>query len=126
MILCPIDFSPVTTALIRLAAGLARAESTDLVLLHVEPSENPTSSAAAMAALLTEPALAGLAVRTVVQTGCAARQILHFAAAQAAGLIVLGAHGATGLTRFLVGSTAESVLRGAACPTLLFTVKPTE
>ncbi len=79
-----------------------------------------------MAALLTEPALAGLAVRTVVQTGCAARQILHFAAAQAAGLIVLGAHGATGLTRFLVGSTAESVLRGAACPTLLFTVKPTE
>jgi universal stress protein A len=76
--------------------------------------------------VLADPALAGLAVRTVIQTGTAARQILHFAAAQAAGLIVLGAHGATGLTRFLMGSTAESVLRGAACPTLLFTVKPTE
>jgi nucleotide-binding universal stress UspA family protein len=41
--------------------------------------------------------------------------ILQEAAAWPAGLIVLGSHGSSGLTRFLLGSTSEAVATHAAC-----------
>jgi nucleotide-binding universal stress UspA family protein len=51
--------------------------------------------------------------------GEAAPEIIAEADRQQADLIVIGAHGQTGLTRFLMGTTAEIVLRTARCATLL-------
>jgi len=41
--------------------------------------------------------------------------ILQEAAEWAADLIVLGSHGSSGLSRFLIGSTSETVATHAAC-----------
>lgn len=50
--------------------------------------------------------------------GDAAVEILQVADAVEADLIVLGTHGRTGLSRVLMGSVTEAVLRGSPCPVL--------
>jgi universal stress protein A len=57
-----------------------------------------------------------------LRQGEAAREIVREAQEAAADLVVIGSHGQTGLTRFLMGNTAEQVVRTAPCATLL--VKP--
>jgi nucleotide-binding universal stress UspA family protein len=39
-------------------------------------------------------------------------------------LIIIGTHGRKGVSRFLLGSTAEKLVRSAPCPVL--TVRPSE
>ena len=46
-------------------------------------------------------------------------QIVHFAEEIGADLIVMPSHGRTGLTRLLIGSVAERVIRLAHCPVLV-------
>ncbi len=53
-----------------------------------------------------------------VMLGPAGPTILDVAAAERPDLIVIGTHGRTGVARFLMGSTAEKVLRQAPCPVL--------
>jgi len=43
-------------------------------------------------------------------------EIVHFAEREHVDLIVMGTHGRTGLTRLLMGSVAEAVVRRAPCP----------
>ncbi|MBT6055765.1 MAG: universal stress protein, partial [Planctomycetaceae bacterium] len=38
-------------------------------------------------------------------------------------LVVLGTHGRTGLSRILMGSVAEAVVRHAPCPVLIYRLK---
>jgi nucleotide-binding universal stress UspA family protein len=56
------------------------------------------------------------------RTGCEAQEIVRAAADEHVGMIVMGAHGRTGLDRLLLGSVTERVVRTAACPVL--TVRP--
>lgn len=56
--------------------------------------------------------------KTVIVTGIPCDEITSAAAKMDASLIVLGTHGRTGLDRILFGSTAERVVRSAACPVL--------
>lgn len=56
--------------------------------------------------------------------GHAAKEILKVAADIDAGLIVIGTHGRSGLGRLLLGSVAENVFRGAACPVLAVKTGP--
>ena len=125
-ILCPVDFSAGSAALVAVAAALAAGGGSELRLLHVcEPPEagaaaTPADCAVLLAGLRAAAGAAGAAhVSTGVLRGEAAPTIVAEAARRRAGLIVLGAHGQTGLSRFLMGNTAEVVLRTAACPTLL-------
>ncbi|HEU4754355.1 MAG TPA: universal stress protein [Armatimonadota bacterium] len=66
-------------------------------------------------------ALEGTAAEVVARTapGSAADVILAAAREETADVIVLGATGATGLVRFLIGSTAERVLRHAEASVLI-------
>jgi nucleotide-binding universal stress UspA family protein len=57
-------------------------------------------------------------VRTFVRYGKPFNEIAALAADREANLIVVATHGHTGLKRVLLGSTAESVVRHAACPVL--------
>jgi nucleotide-binding universal stress UspA family protein len=66
----------------------------------------------------------GVGVQWLVARGKAADLIIETAAADDATLIAMATHGRSGLNRFLLGSVAEKVLRGAASPLLL--VRATE
>ena len=89
MLLCPVDFSFGTAALVRTAAGLARAEPDHaLTLLYVAPvaqlgaaAFDPTAVARHFNALRQEPALAGLTLQTVVMAGSPAQVIAQEALA---------------------------------------------
>ena len=52
--------------------------------------------------------------------GDPAGEICRIAAEEGAELIVLGTHGRTGILRLLMGSVAESILRHAPCPVLVY------
>jgi nucleotide-binding universal stress UspA family protein len=54
--------------------------------------------------------------RSIVSFGHAASEIVAIAGQIDADLIVLTTHGHSGITRFLLGSTAEQVVRHAKCP----------
>ena len=54
--------------------------------------------------------------------GSPASAIVEMAEREHADMIVMATHGRTGLTRLLMGSVAEEVVRKATCPVL--TVKP--
>ena len=121
-ILCPLDFSAASTALVAYAAALAVGTGAELRLLYVQ--EPATPAAAGVAAELSAHRAAAEAagasrVSTNTVQGEAALQIVAEARRQHADLIVIGAHGQTGLSRFLMGNTAEVVVRTAPCPTML-------
>ncbi len=59
------------------------------------------------------------AVHWLVAKGKAADVIIETAAADKTTLIAMATHGRSGLNRFLLGSVAEKILRGAANPLLL-------
>jgi nucleotide-binding universal stress UspA family protein len=58
-------------------------------------------------------------IETHVWYGPAAAAIVEAASAQKADLIVMGTHGRSGLGRLVLGSVAESVLRGTTIPILV-------
>ena len=55
---------------------------------------------------------------TAVVAGIPYEEILRKAEETGASLIVLGTHGRTGIDHLIFGSTAERVVRSAACPVL--------
>lgn len=66
----------------------------------------------------------GLAVRTLIGTGAANDVILGAARKHTADMIVMATHARTGIAHALLGSIAEKVIRGAACPVLTVRRKP--
>ncbi len=62
--------------------------------------------------------------RLEVRQGNAVQEIIRYATEHDIDLIVIGTHGRTGLSRMLLGSIAEKVVRMATCPVL--TVHPSD
>ncbi|MGI4734037.1 MAG: universal stress protein [Janthinobacterium lividum] len=120
-ILCPLDFSAASTALVAYAAALAVGTGAELRLLYVQEPAVPTTGVEAELRVHRAAAEAAGANRVSTNTlqGEAAPEIVAEARRQHADLIVIGAHGHTGLSRFLMGNTAEVVVRTAPCPTML-------
>lgn len=58
-----------------------------------------------------------LTISTEVRRGTVVREIVQ--AANATDLIVMASHGRSGITRWLLGSVAEDVIRNGDCPVLL-------
>lgn len=132
-ILHPTDFSPLADCAFKLACTLARDYKARLVLLHVNqpppppvmgefgllPQEPIADETALMERLsklqATDPALK---VERHVRRGDPAAEVLQMIQECNCDLIVMGTHGRTGLSRLLVGSVAEAVLRKATCPVL--------
>ena len=61
----------------------------------------------------------GIDANAVGMEGRASSQILRHIEESGAGLLCMATHGRTGLTRVLMGSIAEEMLRKAPCPVLL-------
>ncbi len=132
-ILVPLDGSLLAEGAIQTAAGLAREGGAALVLLraaeaHTLPGADPTDAQVAVvreaeeyltavAARLGEEGVKG--VETSVWYGSPATAIIEAARLQKVDLIVMTTHGRSGLGRLILGSVAESVLRGTTTPILL-------
>lgn len=58
-------------------------------------------------------------VETHVRVGAPSDEIVKLAAEVGADMIVVGTHGRKGVTRLILGSVAEAVVRKAGCPVLV-------
>lgn len=143
-ILVPIDGSPTAAAGLREAIRLASGNKGAAIrLLHVM---NPLPIMSGMEAVITDQLLdnleafgqkilknagaqaarAGIRAQTVFQkrfSGGAADAIVSEARKWKADVIIMGTHGRRGLTRVVMGSDAESVVRTSPVPVLLVRVK---
>jgi nucleotide-binding universal stress UspA family protein len=140
-ILCPIDFSDASRAALEAAAEVAKRYGAKVALFHAYPVPGytfPDGSFVASSKMLEELSdqahrhllewkviaeklgIAQVEIATAI--GEPAHEILEFAKAQKADLLVLGTHGRTGIQHALMGSVAERVVRRSTCPVL--TVRP--
>lgn len=132
-ILFPTDFSHTGDAALAMATALARDSGAKLLIVHVE--EPPVAyGGGEMYYGVPEPATEDLRrmLHEVTPTdpdvpyehrlisGEPAAAISRLAESEHVDLIVLGTHGRTGLTRLLMGSVAEAVVRRAHCPVLTY------
>jgi universal stress protein A len=117
-ILFPTDFSDASGPAGATAADLARRFGARLHVLHVVPPvTDPTPAPPALRAVADDVGR-GLPIVTAITSGRPARQIADYARENAIDLIVLGTHGRTGVSRALLGSVAEAVVRRAPCRVL--------
>jgi nucleotide-binding universal stress UspA family protein len=135
-ILVPLDGSALAEAALAPAVDLARDYKAKLVLVRAAeaqsfPMADPTAAQvdavraaeAYLAGVHARLTAAGLAdVETAVWYGPPAEAIAEAARYRVADLIVMSSHGRTGLGRLVLGSVAESVLRGTETP--IFLVRP--
>lgn len=137
-ILVPVDFSLCSRQALPWAQALASAFGAKLVLLHileevplaglygeyVNAVRGVTPEAIAWAKeelqrLAEELAASGVDVKSHVEVGYPPASIPDFARGEAVDLMVIASHGRHGLSRFLLGSVTEKVLRAAPCPMLI-------
>ena len=132
-ILVPTDFSSASDAALPHAATLARQSGARLLIVHVEEPPMaygggelyyglPEPDSARIAAMLEKvtPSDPAIAFTHRLAMGDPASEICRIAADEKAEMIVLGTHGRTGMFRLLMGSVAESILRHAPCPVLVY------
>ena len=130
-ILVPIDFSAGSDAALEMATSLARDSGGSLVLAHVEIISLSAAGGEYLNAMPeppTEELLAKLdavalpdshvPVERRLLAGDPADAIVRLAQTEEVDMIVMGTHGRRGLSRLLMGSVAEAVVRAAPCPVL--------
>jgi universal stress protein A len=136
-ILAPTDFSDHSKKALDYALGLAEKFGAKLSLLHVVeippyPVEGyaPPSLAATflddlerlateeLARWLPEAAAQNVDMTRVVAVGSPYRKIIEAAEAEGVDLIVMATTGRTGISRLVMGSVAERIVRHATCPVL--------
>jgi len=130
-ILVPIDFSTGSDAALEMATSLARDSGGSLILVHAEiiplsasggeylyaVSEPPTEELLAKLNAIVLPD-SHVPVERRLLAGDPADVIIRLAKSEDVDMIVMGTHGRRGLTRLLMGSVAEAVVRAAPCPVL--------
>jgi nucleotide-binding universal stress UspA family protein len=147
-ILVPLDGSDLAADMLEPASDLARAFGAGLVLLHVvrpvplvvtdasygdmtetfgardvdevatrELVDEAQRDLAATARALAQRGVTGTTTRTVVSSRVA-QAIIEFARANGVGAIAMSTHG-RGVSRLMLGSVADKVLRGSDLPMLL-------
>ena len=132
-IIVPLDGSALAETAIPTAVELARDQGATLVLLRatevpwlhsddiVDAQIHVVQEAEQyMDVLADRLSTEGVEhVETSVWYGAPAASIVDAVQAQGADLIVMSSHGRTGIGRLILGSVAESVLRGTTTPILL-------
>ena len=131
-VVVPIDFSADAMAALEVGRALVVAPEhlhVIHVIIDVAPLEagevwgviDPQARVEQVEKLLKEKVLEGNypGVHTAVLLGEPAHGIANYAQEKGAELIVIPSHGRTGITRLLIGSVAERVVRLAHCPVLV-------
>src|SRR2546429_487271 len=136
-ILVPIDFSAQSKKAMDYALSFAKQFNAEVMLLHViELTPLPAPPLTIVQDETTQAAVhenaakhlaewrneisSQAAVKASVRNGISPHaEIVNAATEGNVDLIVLGTQGRTGLAHFLIGSTAERVVRHAPCPVLV-------
>jgi nucleotide-binding universal stress UspA family protein len=135
-ILVAVDFSDFSKAAVRYAVFLGETFGAKLTLAHsVESCIYPEDLSAGFTSeevdarwikehqekmeTLRKTIQPEIVSTVVVSKGTAWNEIVTIAKSSKADLIVVGTHGRTGLKHALMGSTAERIVRHAACPVLV-------
>lgn len=133
-ILVPTDFSAYSNGALDYAATLAKQFGAEIVLVHVIESMYysvtdtftvvdhlwalETTANALLDNTRAQVAEKNVPVKSRLESGSAAEEILKAAEEEKADLIVMGTRGRTGVSHLLLGSVAEKVVRQASCPVL--------
>jgi nucleotide-binding universal stress UspA family protein len=110
----PTDFSDCSRHAAKRAADVARHFHAQVHVVHVDVPIGPPTPAARLAAAAAELG-ADLDVTTTMMSGVPAHAICAYAQRVSADLIVMGTHGRIGVSRAVLGSVAEVVVRHARC-----------
>jgi len=142
-LLVPVDFSDGAELALKYAASFARQYAAEVHLLHV--FEEEFMPPVPMEIPIALPTGAGIQkqqdiheqlrsfvgesrkdipIVTTVRGGNVANAIIEYATEQKIDMIIMGAHGRSGLLQTLLGDTSYAVSRQADCPVL--TVRPTQ
>jgi nucleotide-binding universal stress UspA family protein len=144
-ILAPTDLSSFSSNGVRYACNLAKAVGAEVIVAHAVSTSEFTSHATSLK-ITTSGAeaddligklvehqkqllrqfcehhlvsvIADLNVQQLVEMGDAHTLIVNWARDKGLDLIVMSTHGRSGLSRMLLGSVTEKVLRSASCPVL--------
>lgn len=133
-ILFATDFSEASMKALPVAANMARKFGAKVLVCHVI-TPTPVSVGAVQAAQYVYEAefenanrvfantelwtdLNGLEKKTLLPSGIFADVLVDTIAENDIDLVVAGTHGRTGLTRLVLGSTAEEICRVASCPVM--------
>jgi nucleotide-binding universal stress UspA family protein len=135
-ILFPTDFSTASDAALVHAENFAKQSSATLIILHVEEPPLaygggelyyglPEPSSERILEMLQDicPHDSDIPFEHRLVMGDPATEIVRVAKEEHPELVVLGTHGRTGLSRILMGSVAEAVVRHAPCPVLIYRLK---
>jgi universal stress protein A len=130
-ILFPTDFSLASQEALKWATSLARDSGASITIVHVEEppmaygggemyvgddeGQREELKKSLVEVVPTDPSIH---FEHKLLIGDPANAIVQTAEDENADFIVIGTHGRTGLTRLLMGSVAESVIRHAKCPVL--------
>ncbi len=132
-ILVPVDYSDASLQVLPFAERLADSPEIELRLLHVNqpavvfahpgnplppmlPTQQQLETKLCDATQLDSTP--DTRTKRAVVDGTPATAIVDYAKENDVDLIVMTTHGNTGLTRLLMGSVAESVVRTASCPVM--------
>ncbi len=140
-VLVPVDFSPSSRDAVRATKEIVEREGAEATLFHVveayyqppgmdlgglslpnvmdELCRNRRAHLERMASELSDDRVA---LRAETAVGGAYQKIVEYAGEQDVDLIVMSAHGQTGLSRLILGSVAERVVRTAPCPVMTLRV----
>ncbi|MGN5084521.1 universal stress protein [Aeromonas sp. 31P] len=133
-LLCPVDFSQMSRAVLDYAVFMAQSHQAQLKLIHVVDQLHGFDSYKILhmtaIEITHEKRQARTQLKELVATlpipatfdirfGRAADEIVIQAKEDEVELIVMGSHGRSGISHLLVGSVAESVVRHAPCPVLV-------
>ena len=138
-ILHPTDFSRASAPAFKRAVQMAKDNRAQLLILHVLAPASPMlmtdgyvppkvyddMEAAARAEaqkqlrrLVEKAKHSGARVKPILLEGIAHERIIQAARSRKADLVVIGTHGRGGMSRALIGSVADRVVRLAPCPVL--------
>lgn len=131
-VLVPVDFSDESLAALETASELTE-DASDLNVIHVLPVLEPAEpgiiwqtiddasrgqhAEAALGKALAEAGYTG--VKITIEFGDPGYEIARHAEEISADLVVIPSHGRSGITRILLGSVTERVVRLAHCPVLV-------
>ena len=139
-ILIPIDFSELSKGVLWAGVEVGKIRDAEVLVLHVgKETEDHPSYGGELSAIISLNRLrgetrkvlenrlqdmlkevsAGPKAKSLILWGNPAKEILHIAETGDYDLIIMGTHGRNKLSRFLLGSVTEQVIRRAPCPVLI-------
>ena len=117
-ILVPIDSTDASLEVVPPTLELAKLFGSHVVLLNVCEGPECSIPVVQITAAYEKFHEAGVSVEPLMKQGDPAGQILDTSAVQKADLIAMTTHGRSGISRWMLGSVTEKVLRAATVPIL--------